>query len=157
MRLSEEHYTLALKIGQKAARGYRGQYDPIVSAALWGLMKAEQSYRPEKNPNRGAWAVLCIKSAVRDEIRQIRLQRGRTRRLTPEVDVPVAESESARDQAEAFETLCRRAPSARHAEVLRLSYATDLPQSAIARRLGLAQSRISVLHQQALKHLAQSR
>lgn len=150
-------------IGRVLARGsyYPIEYEEAMGIGMLALVKAVASY----DPSRGAWsswAILRINGDLVDEQRRLC---GRSRpnpqvhsldvlqELDSEFDIP---TECILPSRSTIDHLIG-ALNPRRQDVMRMTYVDELSVAAIARKLGVSESRVSKLKLKALRQLRLAR
>jgi RNA polymerase sigma factor (sigma-70 family) len=167
-RLAEKYVPMARKLCKYMKMSWPQQAEEFEGEAMLALVEAAQSYDPSRNVNFGTFARYRVWGALRDTLRRmapsgfLKDQEGAPSffSMTDEAerigtvlfatdDPPVGHE---LEEAEALEILIRNLPGA-IAEVCRLMYLDGMKQTTVAETRGVSKSRVSYLHQQALKTL----
>ena len=127
----------------------------LQQAGLVGWWQAEQSFQENHGASFRTWASYRILGAAGDAWRNHRWgSRHNPVSMLYGYDEAIEQSQPTRSLNEALDVqrLCQQLPK-REAEVIQYKYFHDESLGAIGARMGLTESRISQLHNMALKHL----
>lgn len=123
-----------------------GREGEFTSAACWGLVLAAGEFDPSRGIAFWSYAWYRIRGTLSTEIAKVKRLRGCHRRVDAyERDDHIADSDRRNEIALAVRTL---PPRLRH--LMKLIYFDGLNQTQAAKRLGIVQARVSVLHAEAL-------
>ena len=168
--LAARHVPLARSLAKPLKEAFPKAIEEFDSAALLALVEAAQSFDPERGVKFGTFARFRILGALRDVQRMLGergfrkdMPNARTYRFVPgiaEAGLLMLTSreepqETEVDAAEQVEHWLKSLPP-RHADACRKLYLEFKTQSQVAAGLGLAKSRVSTLHAEALDILRDS-
>ncbi len=151
-----------------------GENDDLISTGTIGLIKAINTYNPEKNTQLATYTAKCIENEIlmllranKKHLKDVSLSDSvgtdkdgnelTLMDLIPDDKEPLVEQVEIKTQNKKFLIIVKRCLSAREYTVIRLRYglegATPLPQREVARLLKISRSYISRIEKKAIEKI----